>query len=41
MSFNMINLFVPYITIFILTLQGGLLAQNNLSQKLYDNYSKF
>lgn len=37
----MINLFVTYITIFILTLQGGLLAQNNLSQKLYDNYSKF
>jgi len=37
----MINLFLMYITIFILIAQGGILAQNDLSQKLYDNYSKF
>lgn len=37
----MIRIFFKYVTFLILIVQGGLLAQDDLSQKLYDDYSKF
>ncbi|MBU0474818.1 MAG: peptidase M14 [Bacteroidetes bacterium] len=36
----MIRIFFKYATILIIILQGELLAQNDLSQKLYDKYSE-
>jgi len=37
----MIKMVFKFIVILFLTFQGGILAQSDLSQKLYDNYSNF